>query len=129
MSNQAGSPKGLYRDKEHARIAGVCAGIADYLGVRVNVVRVITVIAGVIYTVPVVTAYLLGAWLLKPRPDNLYRDAEEETFWRSLRRSPRDTLSEVRLKFRQMDRRLQSLEAHVTSNKFRLDREFERMEK
>ena len=129
MIGSANGPKVLYRDVENAKIAGVCAGIADYLGVSVAAVRIVTVIAAIVYSIPVIAAYALGAWLLKPRPDNLYRDENDETFWRSLRRSPKDTLSEIKLKFRQMERRLQSMESHVTSSKYKLNREFEEMEK
>ena len=37
---------------------------------------------------------------------------------------PHATLSSVRYRFRDLDSRLQRLERYVTSNRFRLDREF-----
>ena len=37
-------PKILYKDDENAMIAGVCAGLADYLGTDAALVRVFTLI-------------------------------------------------------------------------------------
>jgi phage shock protein PspC (stress-responsive transcriptional regulator) len=58
------SPRRLVRRRHGKVLAGVCAGVADYLGVDVNAVRVVTVILG-LATGIIVPAYLL-AWLIVP---------------------------------------------------------------
>lgn len=121
------SPSRFYRDVENAKIAGVCAGIADYFGIGTFAVRVIAVILLVVYTIPALICYGLMAFLVEAKPKELYKDEQEEDFWRDVRRSPKDTVGEVRMKFRDMDRKLRDIEAYVTSRKFNLDREFEKM--
>jgi phage shock protein C len=44
-----------------------------------------------------------------------------------VRSSPHETLSSVRYRFRDLDARLQRLEKYVTSNRYRLDREFQQL--
>jgi phage shock protein PspC (stress-responsive transcriptional regulator) len=57
-------PRRLVRRREGKVLAGVCSGLADYLGVDVNLVRVLTVVLGVM-TGAILPAYLL-AWLIVP---------------------------------------------------------------
>jgi phage shock protein C len=122
------APDRLYRDTRNGKIAGVCAGIADYYSFEVNWVRLACIIAALAFTPTVVVLYLLGAFLLPKRPDDLYRDDRDEEFWRHYRRSPRDTLAEARHRFRQLDSRLRQIEFHVTSDRFELDRQFSDLE-
>jgi phage shock protein PspC (stress-responsive transcriptional regulator) len=57
----------LVRRRDGKVLAGVCAGVADYLNVDVNLVRVVTVVLG-LATGVMVPAYLL-AWLIVPAED------------------------------------------------------------
>lgn len=53
-----------FRRKHHAAIVmGVCAGVADYLGVDRTVVRLAALLLLWLVTVPTLLAYLLLAWL------------------------------------------------------------------
>lgn len=122
------SPRRLYRDTERGRIFGVCAGIADYLGIGTCVVRFLTIVAGIIWFPVVEIAYLALGFALPRKPVDLYRDQKEEKFWRSMRQSPSETFSDVRYRFRRLDQRMQRLERYVTSRRFRLDREFRELE-
>ena len=47
---------------------------------------------------------------------------------RQVRSSPHDTLANVRYRFRDLDARLQRLEKYVTSSRYKLDREFQKLE-
>ena len=47
---------------------------------------------------------------------------------RQVRSNPHDTLSNVRYRFRDLDVRLQRLEKYVTSNRYKLEREFDKLE-
>jgi phage shock protein C len=47
-------------------IAGVCSGVADYLGVDVTLVRLIAVVGAVLGFGTLIVAYLV-AWVLMPQ--------------------------------------------------------------
>jgi len=117
----------LYRDDENGIIAGVCAGIADYFGTNRTLVRALAVLSLVMFTIPTTVAYLAAAYFLERKPARQYRSDDEQQFWRSMHRSPRDTLGSVRARFRALDQRIQAMEVYLTSRKFDLDREFDRI--
>ncbi len=118
----------LYRDKHNAKLMGVCSGIADYTGIEVLWVRLALVIftlaglAGI--TIP---AYFIAGFLLNKKPPHLYRDASEQRYWQGVRQSPQRTAREIRANFRDIDRRLASVEAHYVSSNPRLTAEIERL--
>ncbi len=113
----------LYRNKDRALIGGVCAGISDWLGLNLTALRVVVVILSLFFFPVIPIGYLL-LWLLLPkRPINLYRDPKEEAFWREVRRSPSDSVSGLNRRFRDLDGRLQRMEAWLTSSEYRIDRE------
>lgn len=118
----------LYRDIENKKIAGVCAGLADYSSINVNLIRVLTVIGALTFSFVFIAAYIAAIIFLKPKPADLYTDEEDEEYWRKYRKSPRNTLAEARNKFRRLEQKLRKLETYVTSSKFNLDREFEEMD-
>ena len=60
-----GSPKRLVRRRDDRMVAGVCSGMAAYLGVDVTLVRLLTVIGAIISFGTVAIAYVVG-WLLMP---------------------------------------------------------------
>lgn len=122
------SPQRLFRDKERGVCCGVCAGLADYFGFNVSVVRILTVIGCLMFPI-IIFIYICMCLLLPVKPQRLYRDHQDEKFWRSVRRSPSDTFSSVRHKFREMEARLERMERYVTSPRFKLDREFEDLER
>ena len=52
----------------------------------------------------------------------VYRDAEEETFWRTVSTKPDRTLAGLTQRFRDMDKRIVGMEAYVASKEFELNR-------
>jgi phage shock protein C len=113
----------LYRDKDRALLGGVCAGIADWMGLNLTALRVITVLLAIPFT-PVMIITYLALWILIPkRPRNLYRDAHEAEFWQEVRRSPTDSVGGLNRRFRELDDRLQRMERWLTSSEYRIDRE------
>jgi phage shock protein C len=113
----------LYRDKDRAILGGVCAGLADWTGVNRGALRLIVVLMAFPFTFVMVAGYI-ALWLLLPkRPRDLYRDEAEQEFWEEVRRSPRDTASHLNRRYRDLDGRLQRMEAWVTSSEYRIDRE------
>ncbi|BAO43938.1 envelope stress response membrane protein PspC [Thiolapillus brandeum] len=123
MSCDPGCHNKLYRDPKNAKIAGVCAGIADYFSWNVDAVRVATIIAAVLFTVATVALYIAAAFWLPKKPKDLYDDKAEEQYWRRYRKSPKDTMADARYRFRKLERKLSRLEAYVTSDRYQLDRE------
>ncbi|MGY6588279.1 MAG: envelope stress response membrane protein PspC [Wenzhouxiangella sp.] len=113
----------LYRDKDRALLAGVCAGLADWLGFNRTALRIIVALLALPFTAVMVIGYL-ALWILIPkRPRSLYRDDEEAAFWSEVRRSPRDSVGQLNGRFRQLDERLQRMETWLTSSEYRIDRE------
>jgi phage shock protein C len=121
----------LYRNPRRGMIFGVCAGFAEYFGFDVTVTRVIVAVSA-FFAFPIIClVYLLLGLMLPSRgyvgPEPDYNDpAEREgrSIRRQVRSSPHDTLASVRYRFRDLDVRLQRLEKYVTSNRYKLDREF-----
>jgi phage shock protein C len=118
----------LYRIPSRGILFGVCAGIADYFGFDLTVTRVLVVIAAFFSFPLIIVAYLIMALLL-PRKGPAERGHGEpvDPVRRNVRSEPHEMLSNVRYRFRDLDLRLQRLEKYVTSNRFTLDREFERL--
>lgn len=58
-------PRRLVRSRDDKMIAGVCAGVADYFGVDVTLVRLVTVLGTVFGVGTFLVAYIV-AWLLLP---------------------------------------------------------------
>ena len=125
--HQSKNPHRLYRDRENAMIAGVCAGIAEYFGFCRKGVRIITAIGAVVFMPFVVISYIILAILLPVRPvQEQPVDEEQAKFWRGVSNALSDVFSNVKHRFRELDLRLQRMEAFVTSREFDIDRELGR---
>lgn len=118
----------LYRDTRRAWLAGVCAGIADYFGVSAGLVRFLTFLSAIIFTMPTLFGYFIAALVLKRKPQHLYTSREEEAFWRAVRLEPSRTAHDLVRKFQELERRLRAAEARVTSSEFKLRRQFKDLE-
>src|SRR5262249_41746812 len=118
------NPYRLYRDPEHGRVAGVCAGIANFFGIDPTLVRIGVVIALFFFIVPVGVTYLVAAAILPVKPPSLYANREEEAFWRGVSMEPDRTLHGLGEKFASLKQRLERMEAAMTSQDFELRRKF-----
>ena len=59
--------KRLYLSQMDRKLAGVCGGIAEYLDVDPTIVRLLTVVVGLITgVIPMLIGYIL-AWIIVPR--------------------------------------------------------------
>lgn len=119
----------FYLDKENRKFKGVCAGIADYTGIDVTIIRIglviLTFVGGGPWTI---IAYLIAAWLAPVKPQAIANESSEQTkFWQGVRASPTRTVRDVRSRFREIDRRLGEVETYVTSSNSRLAREIEQL--
>ena len=119
----------FYLDKQNKKWSGVCAGIADYTGMDVTLVRIgvvlLTILGGFPWTL---IAYWVVAAMAPKKPIELYeQNLEEKKFWQGVRANPRRITRDVRARFRDIDRRLADVEAYVTSSNSRLAREIEEL--
>lgn len=110
----------FYLDKQNAKIKGVCAGIADYTGVDLTLVRVALVVLAFATQGVAVLAYFVAAWVAPNKPIGLYQNEDDAKFWQGVRSNPKRSTAEVRSTFRDIDRRLADIELHYTSRNSRL---------
>ncbi len=119
------SPSRLYRNPAKGVLFGVCAGIAEYAGVQTWIVRLLAVLALLMFPPPAVVIYLIVAAVLPRVPERLYRDDAEQRFWRDVRVDPSRKFSELRHRFREIEHRLRAMESYVTSKGYRVSREID----
>ena len=74
----------------------------------------------------VVLTYIILAIVLPAKPKDLYQDESQEKFWRGVSMAPTDVFSNLNHRFRELDVRLQKMEAYVTSKEFDIDRQLGR---
>ena len=120
------NPHRLYRDKDNAMLAGVCAGLASYFGLNRKGLRLIVAVSTLFFFPFVVPAYIILTIILPVKPQDLYQDESQEKFWRGVSMAPTDVFSNLSHRFRELDLRLQKMEAYVTSREFEMDRELGR---
>jgi len=122
------NPHKLFRDKENAMLAGVCAGIADYFGFNRKGTRVATALLLLFppFFPFVVVSYIILAILLPVKPANLYETEAQAEFWRGVSNAPSDVFGSLSHRFRELNLRLEKMEAFVTSKEFEIDRELGR---
>lgn len=148
--------KSLYRDPKRGKIAGVCAGLADYFTVEVWLVRIITITAFLLTTGPFVFVSYIAAWLiLDKKPADEYQSSnayvpsgsQGQSFsgkgYRNPSASsekvcvkakvwqagmpPKQAFVNIQQRFIRSENRLRKLESYVTSKEFQLNREINRL--
>ena len=117
----------LYRDKQNAKLMGVCAGIADYTGVNTFWVRLGFLMLIAMTSGAVLPFYFIAGLALDKKPAHLYVDQDEQKCWQRVRQSPARTAREVRARFRDIDRRLAEVETYYVTSNPRLSAEIERL--
>lgn len=116
----------FYLDKRNRKWLGVCAGLADYTGVDVTLIRVAMVILFFATFPWALIAYLVVNWVANDKPREFYETSrEDEKFWQTVRARPGASVRDVRAKFRDIDRRIADIETHVTSQNTALAREID----
>ena len=127
-SEQPASRTRFYRDKQNGKLMGVCAGIADYTGFDVALVRICFLAAVFMSGGSVLPFYFIAGWITPTKPRELdYRGSEERQFWQGVRASPARAARDIRSRFKDMDRRLADIESYVTTENRSLAREIEQL--
>jgi phage shock protein C len=121
----------LYRNTRHGKIAGVCAGLADYFGWRTKWIRIGAILLTVFFFPAPIIAYGVAALVMKRPQDGhpVYQSPDEERFWRTYSVKPKVTYSELRHRFRALETRIEQMEYAVTSNEYGLRKQFRDLER
>ena len=113
----------LYRDPVNGKISGVCAGIANYFGAEVWLIRIVVISAALLGgTFLVLLAYIAMAFMLEKQPvtysENI-RAQQEHTLkskpWQK-GQSPDQLLSVLERDFDRLDGKIRNMEAYLTSD-------------
>lgn len=134
----------MFRDTKNGKIAGVCAGLANYFGWELWVVRIIAVTA-LIFASKLTTVAYLVAWVVlekKPKGSTIGNSIREETkvertrdgrtieiktkVWES-GKPPKMALVDLHEEFSSMEDSLRAMERYVTSSEFRIKSEINRL--
>jgi len=125
---QPASRTRFYRDKRNGKMFGICAGIADYTGFDVALVRVCFLAAVFMSGGGVLPFYFIAAMVTPTKPQALERvDREEQQFWQGVRASPARAARDIRSRMKDIDRRIADIESYVTTENRSLAREIEQL--
>jgi phage shock protein C len=118
----------FYRDRHNGKVMGVCAGIANYTGFDITLVRVFMVAALFMSSFAILPVYFITGWIADDTPRELLGDdREEQRFWQGVRASPAQSARDIRSRIRSIDRRLADIESYVTTENRTLAREIEQL--
>jgi phage shock protein C len=127
-SGQPESRTRFYRDKRNGKLFGVCAGIADYTGFDVSLVRVCFIAAMFMSGGGILPFYFITAMVTPTKPAVFEQtDTEEKQFWQGVRASPARAARDIRSRMKDIDRRLADIESYVTTENRSLAREIEQL--
>ncbi|MGG6322101.1 envelope stress response membrane protein PspC [Vibrio cholerae] len=128
------SKRELYRDPYNGKIAGVCAGLANYFGLEVWLVRILVITAALLGgTFLVLVAYVAMALMLEKLPKQYREDIRSQQAhtlkskpW-AQGQAPKELLHMLDRDLSQVESRIRGVEAYVTSEAFKVNREFRKL--
>ena len=124
------NPKRFYRSRQDKVIAGVCGGLAERFGWEPILLRVLAVLLFLFVAGPLILIAYIAVWMITPRtPRGAAISPEEDVFWRNVSDRPRATFGNLKYTFMDLDERLRNIERKVTSDEWRLRKEFRDLER
>ena len=146
----------LYRNPSKGKIAGVCAGIADYFGWETWLIRIL-IVSAVLFGMPFFIFAYIAAWFIldknpkqpaKHKNASFHHTAGENSstnastdksqnnvdesikvkarIWQS-GEPPKQALYDIRKKFAGLENKLRVMEQYVTSSEFTVAREINKL--
>lgn len=121
----------LFRDTTNGKISGVCAGLANYFSLEVWLVRILVISAALLGgSFLVLLAYIAMTLMIEKQPANYVEAMKAEQDhklknkpWKQ-GQTPDVLLNTIEKDFEQLEVKVRGLEAYVTSDAFKVDREF-----
>ncbi len=124
MTTRYDKQGGIYRARDGVFL-GVCKGVADYFDFSVFWVRMALVVIFIFSGFwPVIGVYLVAAFFMKPKPIKPIESDEERDFYDSYVNSPQRGAQRLKRKFKDLDRRIRSMEDQVTARDYDWERRF-----
>ncbi|MGL5290382.1 MAG: envelope stress response membrane protein PspC [Vibrionaceae bacterium] len=123
----------LYRDPKNGRIGGVCAGLAAHFGIDVWIMRALAICAFFIgFGFTAVIVYVAAMLFLDAKPQGANSAesagfAERERTRNMNAQSTTELLAELKGSMKSMEKKIEQMEAHVTSREFELKRKFDQL--
>lgn len=137
----------LFRNTQKGKIAGVCAGLADYFGWETWLIRVVAVSCVLLGAGFVVVIYIAGWFILDKAPtqsmqspknvdEALSRTQQADFEGESIKvkakiwqagEPPKQAFHDIRRKFKRLENELQKIERYVTSPEFTVSREINKL--
>ena len=145
MSTSNSTKKMFYRDPVRGKVAGICAGIANYFGWEVWIVRIVAVTALIFMSKLTFVAYVI-AWIVVDKapkesapqkrvlketttyentPDG--RSIEIKTRVWEAGEVPKDALKDIAGRFQKMEHSLRDMERYVTSSEYQVRQEINKL--
>ncbi len=140
----------LYRNPSQGKIAGVCAGLAEYFGWETWLVRIL-VVSGVLLGMGWFIVIYIAAWFILDKKNgktnktasrvkeqvveaaqNVVDDITTESIkvksriWQA-GEPPKQAFHDIRRKFQSLERELRKIERYVTSPEFTVSREINKL--
>lgn len=124
----------LYRDPINGKISGVCAGLANYFGIEVWLVRILVISAALLGgSFLVMLIYVALTLMLEKQPPS-YEETVKSTQGHKLKskpwqqgQTPETLLKTIENDFDRLEVQIRDLEAYVTSKRFNFDKEFSKL--
>lgn len=119
----------LYRIPQQGKIAGVCAGVAEYFGFETWLVRVVAVSIFLLGGSGIIFILYVALWMIldvKPASNKVHDDISEIEVKRKVWQAgepAKQALADVNSRFHSLESRLRSLERYVTSDNYDLKRQ------
>ncbi len=131
--------RGLYRNTKRGWIAGICAGIGDFAGVKPFWIRIAFIaLTCVTHCLPAIILYIVLTFILKPRsgidaapaswsegvkPDRIFADRYMFATVPPAQ-NPGSRLTTLKTRFTALEARLARIEAAIMSDELSLRRKF-----
>ncbi|MFQ3235329.1 MAG: phage shock protein C [Paraglaciecola sp.] len=142
----------LTRDPERGKIAGVCAGLAEYFGIELWLIRILVLTAFFLSAGTFIFVSYIAAWFILEKKtsikhsshssfkrhnsrfqdagkdgQNVTEDEDEKVkvkskVWES-GEPPKQAFADIKQRFARNEERLRKIETYVTSSEYQLNRE------
>ena len=140
----------LFRDPKGGKIAGVCAGIANYFGWEAWLVRILAVSGVLLGMGWFIVIYIAGWFILDNDPGSEQKSGKKQNHFKSNAAQsfdddlvsesikvksriwqsgepPKQAFRDIRNKFNRLERELRLIERYVTSTEFTVSREINKL--
>jgi phage shock protein C len=123
---QPASRTRFYRNKREGKVLGVCAGIAEYTGIDVGMVRLMFLFSLFMSGGSILPVYFIAGMMSPDKPDEITHDTPAtQQFWQGVRASPGRSARAIGSRLKDIDRRLADIEHYVTTENRSLAREID----